>query len=89
MNNNKTKQFVSFIQTVSNLNEIPHKYALRTYFFMEISRAREEITPGPQKEGQTRSTLTFAKPQDHLHFQVSLTNDNDHNSSMYHMLLVD
>ena len=33
MNNNKTKQFVSFIQTVSNLNEIPHKYALRTYFY--------------------------------------------------------
>ena len=32
MNNNKTKQFVSFIQTVSNLNGIPHKYALRTYF---------------------------------------------------------
>ena len=30
--NNKTKQFVSFIQTVSNLNEIPHKYALQTYF---------------------------------------------------------
>ncbi|XP_068689820.1 uncharacterized protein [Montipora foliosa] len=36
---------------------------------MEISRAREEITPGPQKEGQTQSTLTFATPQDHLHFQ--------------------
>lgn len=36
---------------------------------MEISRAREEITPGPQKEGQTRSTVTFVKPQDHLHFQ--------------------
>ena len=49
---------------------------------MEKSRAREEITPGPQKEGQTRSTLTFAKPQDHLHFQVSLTNDIDHNSSV-------
>ena len=49
-------------------------------FFMEISRAREEITPGPQKEGQTQSTLTFAKPQDHPHFQVSLTNDIDHNN---------
>ena len=49
---------------------------------MEISRAREEITPGPQKEGQTQSTLTFAKPQDHLHFQVSLTNDIDHNNSV-------
>ena len=49
---------------------------------MEISRAREEITPGPQKEGQTRSALTFAKPQGHLHFQVSLSNDIDHNSSV-------
>ena len=49
---------------------------------MEISRAREEITPGPQKEGQTQSTLTFATPQDHLHFQVSLTNDIDHNNSV-------
>ena len=49
---------------------------------MEISRAREEITPGPQKEGQTQSTLTFATPQDHLHFQVSLTNDIDHNHSV-------
>ena len=49
---------------------------------MEISMAREGITPGSQKEGQTRSTLTFAKPQDHLHFQVSLTNDTDHNSSV-------
>ena len=49
---------------------------------MEISKAREEITPGPQKEGQTRSTLIFAKPQDHLHFQVSLTNDINHNSSV-------
>ena len=49
---------------------------------MEISRAREEITPGPQKEGKTQSTLTFATPQDHLHFQVSLTNDIDHNHSV-------
>ena len=49
---------------------------------MEISRTRDEITPGPQKEGQTRSTVTFAKPQDHLHFQVSLTNDTDHDSSV-------
>ena len=49
---------------------------------MEISRAREESTPGPQKEGQTQSTLTFAKPQDHLHFQVSLTNDINHDNSI-------
>ena len=49
---------------------------------MEITRAREEITPEPQKEGQTQSTLTFATPQDHLHFQVSLTNDIDHNHSV-------
>ena len=49
---------------------------------MEILGAREEITPGPQKEGQTRLTLTVAKPQDHLQFQVSLTNDIDHNSSV-------
>ena len=49
---------------------------------MEISRAREEITPGPQKERQTRSTLTFTKPQDHLNFQVSLTNDFDYKSSV-------
>ena len=45
-------------------------------------RAREEITSGPQKEGLTRSTLTIAKPQDHLHFQVSLRNYIDHNSSV-------
>ena len=36
LNDNKTKQFVSFIETVSNLNEIPHKYALRTYFLTYV-----------------------------------------------------
>ena len=49
---------------------------------MEIPRAREEITPGPQKEGETRSTLTVAKAQDHLNFQVSLSNDIHHNTAV-------
>ena len=39
---------------------------------MEKSRAREEINFGPQKELETRTTtLTVAKPQDHLNCQVS------------------
>ena len=49
---------------------------------MEIPRAREEITPGPQKEGETRSTLTVAKAQDHPNFQVSLSNDIHHNTAV-------
>ena len=65
-------------------SNFPHgtHHQIQKPFFMEISRAREEITPGPQKEGQTQSTLTFGKPQDHLHFQASLTNDIDHNNSV-------
>ena len=53
---------------------------VRSHFYGK--GAREDIIPGPQKEGQTRSTLTVAKPQDHLQFQVSLTKDIDHNSSV-------
>ena len=49
---------------------------------MEIPRAREEITPGPQKEGETRSTLTVDNAQDHLNFQVSLSNDIHHNTAV-------
>ena len=49
---------------------------------MEITGAKEEVTPGPQKEGETRSTLTVAKAQDHLNFQVSLSNDIDHNTAV-------
>lgn len=50
-----------------------HKPSESEAFIMAMSRAMEEITPGPQKEGKTRSTLTFTKPQDQLHFQASLT----------------
>ena len=68
-------------QKRSNFSHHTHHQS-QNLFFMEIPRAREEITPGPQKEGQTRSTLTFAKPQDHPHFQVSLANDIYQNSSV-------
>ena len=46
LNNNKTKQFVSFIQTVSNLNEIPEMYALWTYF-LSILKPRYNISGKP------------------------------------------
>ena len=46
-------------QKRSNFSHRPHRQSQKP-FFLEISRAREEITPGPHKEGQTRSTLTFA-----------------------------
>lgn len=58
-------------QKRSNISS--HKPSESEAFIMAMSRAMEEITPGPQKEGKTRSTLTFTKPQDQLHFQVSLT----------------
>lgn len=50
-----------------------HKSSESEAFIMAMSRAMEEITPGPQKEGKTRSTLIFTKPQDQLYFQASLT----------------
>ena len=46
LNNNKTKQFVSFIQTVSNLNEIREMYALWTYFLF-ILKPRYNISGKP------------------------------------------
>ena len=49
---------------------------------MENLRAGEEIFSRPQKEGETRTTtITAAKPQDHLNLQVSLNNGNDHSNA--------
>ena len=49
---------------------------------MENLRAGEEIFHRPQKEGETRTTtITAAKPQDHLNLQVSLNNGNDHGNT--------
>ena len=51
-------------------------------FLMENLRAGEEIFSRPQKEGETRTTtITAAKPQDHLNLQVSLNNGNDHTNA--------
>ena len=68
-------------QKRSNFSHRPHHQNQKP-FFMEIPRAREEITPGPQKEGETRSTLTVDNAQDHLNFQVSLSNDIHHNTAV-------
>ena len=68
-------------QKRSNFSHRPHHQNQKP-FFMEIPRAREEITPGPQKEGETRSTITVDNAQDHLNFQVSLSNDIHHNTAV-------
>ena len=49
---------------------------------MENLRAGEEIFSRPQKDGETRTTtITGAKPQDHLNLQVSLNNGDDHTNA--------
>lgn len=50
---------------------------------VEVSEARQEITSGPQKEGQTGvSRLAVAKFSDHLHPQVSLDSNNLDDSTL-------
>ena len=56
---------------------------------MEVSGSGEVITPGPQKEGETRTTTAaFTKSQDHLDSQVSLDDDTNHDHTITVPLLL-
>lgn len=58
-----------------------------SHFYITVRvRSGEEITPGPQKEGETRTTtvaLCTTKSQDHLDSQAtSLDDDTNHDNTI-------
>lgn len=56
---------------------------------MEGSGSGEVITPGPQKERETRiTTVALTKSQDHLDSQVSLDDDTNHDHTITVPLLL-
>lgn len=56
---------------------------------MEGSLSGEVITPGPQKEGETRiTTVILTKSQDYLDSLVSLDDDTNHDHTITVPLLL-
>lgn len=56
---------------------------------MEGSLSGEVITPGPQKERETRiTTVILTKSQDHLDYLVSLDDDTNHDHTITVPLLL-